>query len=181
MSDCELIAQVAHDKWAIVSDLLRSLRSNDQMSESLGLSKLLISLFRSQKMSYSLKKFEKITFFNVFYSFFLLKFFKKSKRFCSFLLSKVSESLRALRTNERSWAICSVCLEGMRNRERIAQVAHQKWVNERIAHFFEQITHSLIFGQKSSDSLRKPMNEFPALMYSIKNEPFCSCVKRDKM
>ena len=75
MSDCELIAQVAHDKWAIVSDLLRSLRSNEQMSESLGLSKLLISLFRSQKMSYSLKKFEKIIFFNVFYSFFLLKFF----------------------------------------------------------------------------------------------------------
>ena len=37
----------------------------------------------------------------------------------------------------------------------------------RIAHFFEQIAHSLIFdfcfGHKTSDSLGKPMSEFPAL------------------
>ena len=38
----------------------------------------------------------------------------------------------------------------------------------RIAHFFEQISHSLIrsffiFGHKTSDSLGKPMSEFPAL------------------
>ena len=36
----------------------------------------------------------------------------------------------------------------MRDREQIAQVAHQKWANEWIAHFLEQIAHSLIFGQK---------------------------------
>ena len=35
--------------------------------------------------------------------------------------------------------------------------------NERIAHFFEQIAHLLIFLQTMSDSLRKPMSEFPAL------------------
>ena len=35
----------------------------------------------------------------------------------------------------------------MSDPERIAQVAHQKWANE----------------QKTSDSLRKPMSEFPTL------------------
>ena len=67
----------------------------------------------------------------------------------SFLVSDVSESLRSLTKNERC--------------EQIAQVAHQKWANEWIAHFFEQIAHSLLFGQKTSDSLGKPMSEFPAL------------------
>ena len=46
----------------------------------------------------------------------------------------------------------------------IAQVAHQKWAHEWIACFFEQIAHSFIFGQKTSDSLGKPMSEFPALL-----------------
>ena len=35
MIDCEKIAQVAHVKRATVSDSLRSLRINEQMSESL--------------------------------------------------------------------------------------------------------------------------------------------------
>ena len=35
--------------------------------------------------------------------------------------------------------------------------------NERIARFFEQITHSLIFSQKTSDSLRKPTSKFQAM------------------
>ena len=60
------------------------------------------------------------------------------------------------------WAIRSGRWEEMSDRERIAQVAHQKWANEWIAHFFERIAHSLIFGQKTSDSLGKPMSEFPA-------------------
>ena len=51
----------------------------------------------------------------------------------------------------------------MSNPEIFAQVAHQKWANEQIAHFFEQIAHWLIFMQKMSDSLIKPMSEFPAL------------------
>ena len=33
-------------------------------------------------------------------------------------------------------------------------VARQKWANEWIARFFEQIAHLLIFGQKTSESLR---------------------------
>ena len=60
--------------------------------------------------------------------------------------------------------------------ERIAQVAHQKWaiwVNHSgrspkmsESHVFFSIllnAHSLVFLQKTSDLLRKPMSEFPAL------------------
>ena len=54
-------------------------------------------------------------------------------------MSDVSESLSSLTKNERPWA------------------------NEGIARFLEQIAHSLIFSQKTSDSLRKLMSEFPAL------------------
>ena len=68
----------------------------------------------------------------------------------SFLVSDVSESLISLKSNE--WC------------EQIAQVAYQKWANEWIAHFFERIAHLLIFGQKTCDSLGKPMSEFPALL-----------------
>ena len=64
----------------------------------------------------------------------------------SFLVSDVSESLRSLTKNERPWAIRSGCSEEMSNRERIVQVAHQKWANEQIAHLFERIAHLLIFG-----------------------------------
>ena len=35
MSDCEWIAQVTQDKWATISNSLRSLRGNEQMSDSL--------------------------------------------------------------------------------------------------------------------------------------------------
>ena len=70
-----------------------------------------------------------------------------------FLMSNVSESFRSLTKNEQC--------------ERIAQVAHQKKANEWITHFFERIAHSLIFSQKTSNSLRKPMSEFPALSITI--------------
>ena len=83
-------------------------------------------------------------------------------------MSDVSESLRSLTKNERC--------------ERIAQVAHQKWVirswlltkNERSARFFERVAHWLIFSQKTSDSLRKPMREFPALVLTINEKNFFS-------
>ena len=83
----------------------------------------------------------------------------------SFLVSNVSELLRSLTKNVRPWAIRSGRSEEISDLERIAQVAHQKWANERIARFFEGIAHLLIFGQKMSDSLGKPMSEFPALAW----------------
>ena len=72
-------------------------------------------------------------------------------------------SLRLLTKNERC--------------ERFPQVAHQKWAHEWIAHFltnrsfFERIAHLLIFLQKTSDSLRKPMSEFPALVWDEATNP----------
>ena len=66
----------------------------------------------------------------------------------SFLVSDVSESLRSLTKNERPWAICSGCSEEMSDRERIAQVAHQKWANEWIAQFFKQIVIRSFLGKK---------------------------------
>ena len=77
----------------------------------------------------------------------------------SFLVSDVSKSLRSLTNNDQPWAICSGRSPKMSDHERIAQVAHQKWVNERIAHL-------LIFSQKTSDSLRKPLSKFPAQGWS---------------
>ena len=79
-------------------------------------------------------------------------------------MSDVSESLKLLTKNERPWAICSGRSPKMSDHERIAQVAQQKWANERIARLFKQIAQSLIFGQKTSDWLRKPISKFPVLM-----------------
>ena len=86
---------------------------------------------------------------------------------CSPKMSDVSGSLRSLTKNEQPLAIRSHRSEEMSNREQIPQVANQKWANEWVAHFFEQIAHLLIFGQKTSDSLWKPMSEFPALVYTF--------------
>ena len=57
MSDHERIAQVAQDKWVIVSDSLRSLILNERMSDSL-------KIFRLKK--------SKILFFSMFYTRFLI-------------------------------------------------------------------------------------------------------------
>ena len=84
----------------------------------------------------------------------------------SFLVSDVSESLKLLTKNE--WC------------EQIAQVAHQKWAMwanrsgrspkmSDVSKSLRSLTknapmrESLIFSQKTSDSLRKPMSKFPAL------------------
>ena len=74
------------------------------------------------------------------------------------------------------WANRSFRSPKMSDHERFAQFAQRKWAmcgnrsfrspkmsNEWIAHFFERIAHSLIFGQQTSDSLGNQMSEFPAL------------------
>ena len=87
-------------------------------------------------------------------------------------MSNVSESLRRLLTkNERPWAIRSGRSPKM-----------SEWLV-----FFEWIAHSPIFSQNTSDLLRKPMSEFPALQKrlplfqmtrwtesSAKVQPFCN-------
>ena len=56
----------------------------------------------------------------------------------------------------------------MSNRERITQVAHKKGANEQIASF---LSKSLIFSQKTSDSLKKLLSKFPALHTTCENQP----------
>ena len=144
MSDHERIAQVAQRKWATMSESLRSLKTNEQPWA--------IRSGRSEEMSDLLKKF----------------WLKKTK-----ILFLVCFIYCTIKKNIEKWANRSFLLisyflvNDVSDRERIAQVAHQKWANEWITHFFERIAHSLIFGQKTSDSLGKPMSEFPALAKSI--------------
>ena len=58
-------------------------------------------------------------------------------------------------SKEQLWANCSDCSWQKSNRERFAQVAHDKWENEQIAHFFQRIAHLLFRSPKTSDSLKK--------------------------
>ena len=61
----------------------------------------------------------------------------------------VSESLRSLTKNEWPWAILSGRSPKM-----------SEWANRS---FFEQMSESIFFSQKTRDPLRKPMSEFPTL------------------
>ena len=79
-------------------------------------------------------------------------------------MSNVSESLRSLTKNERPWEICSGRSPKMSDHERITQVAHQKWANEWITRFWANHSFAHLL-QITSDSLRKPMSEFPTLRY----------------
>ena len=72
---------------------------------------------------------------------------------CSFRLPKMSDHEWFAQVPQRKWAIW-----------QITHFAHQTWANEWITHFFEKIAYSLIFGQKTSDSLGNQMREFPALL-----------------
>ena len=156
-SDCEQIPQIAHDKWTTVSNLLRLLMINEQIARFFWVHRSFV--FCSQKTSDSLNKnLTKIIFFGTFF----VSFKQKTSYLLipSFLMNNVSESLRSLTKNERcewiariahqKWATISICSGGspkMSDHERIAKAAHQKWANERIAHYFERIAHSLIFSQ----------------------------------
>ena len=179
MSKCEWFAQVPQDKWATVNKSLRSLITNEQMwaicsgssgqmSESLtfwanhSLAHFFeqiphFSLLRTKNDWFAKKNLKKFIFFLRFYSF--LKFFKKQK-IRSFLLRKVSESLRSLRTNEWQWASRS---EGMSDRERITQVAHQKLAKEWIIHVLRESLICSLFWQKICDLLRNSMKEVLSL------------------
>ena len=126
-------AQIAQDRWANVTNSLRSLRTNEQLwgnrsGHSWKMSKCeqfaqvaqekwaneqitrffeqsLNFLFCSQKISDLLKKNWKTCIFCMFLQFF--GSFLKKQTIRSFLLSEVSKLLRSLRTNEQPWVICS--------------------------------------------------------------------------
>ena len=135
MRDCERIVQVTHVKKATVSESLRSLKTNERISESFVFSEQITHLlFCSQKPAIRSNFFlTKIKFLKRFLSI----FFKQA--ICSFPLfnegmSNVSESLRSFTKNEWPCGILSGLSPKM-----------SKWAN---CLFFEQIDHLLIFSQK---------------------------------
>ena len=82
-------------------------------------------------------------------------------------MSDVSDSLRSLRSltkNERPWVIRSGCSLKMSEHERIAQVAHQKWKNERAnwsffwanRSFAHIVAKSQRFAQKTDERIPNP-------------------------
>ena len=152
MSNCEQIVQVAHDKRAPVSNLLRLLMIKEQLSKLLVfLSKSLIVLILT-KTSNLVKKFNKILF-NFCVS---LKNMSNSL-IPSFLKSDVSESLRSLTTKERLWA------NGSGRSPKMSKCANRLffWANCSLAH------HLLIFEQKTSNLFRKLLSKFPTLQWIL--------------
>ena len=81
----------------------------------------------------------------------------RSSLICSFAQiaqikwATMSDSLRSLRTNERLRVNRSGPSCQKSDRERCAQVAHDKWANERSTCFFERIAHLLFRSQKKAN------------------------------
>ena len=183
-------AKIAQDKWANVSDLLRSLRTNErlwgncldrswQMSlmtnewmwairsgHSGQMSELIGFLSKSITFIFRSQKIsdwlKKKIFLIIFFVRFL-QYFLKSKRFAHSFWAK--------------WANRSGCSGQMSDCKRFAQVAQKewaivskllrsltkKWANERITHFLSKLLICSLFWQKTSDSLQNSMSEFPTL------------------
>ena len=82
-----------------------------------------------------------------------------NERIARFLSKSLTRSFFAKKQaicSENRWATMSESLKLLTKNERIARF----WAN---CSFFEPITHSLIYSQKTSNLLRKFMSEFPAL------------------
>ena len=118
--------------------------------------------------------------------FFILKM--SESLILSFLVSNVSESLRSLRGNERSWANCSgrspkmskwvnrsqslIWFEQNEQNEQMSEWAMREWANSQPWRELLKNSNlidvswkslSIYIGQKTSDLLGKQMSEFPAL------------------
>ena len=177
MSDHERIAQVAQDKWATVSNSLRSLRGNEQMSDSLKK----IWLTKSN-----------ILFFSMFYI--QLFYLKMSELLISSFwwpmgvnrsgrspkMSNVSKLLWLLTKNEGPWAILLGRSEEMSDREQIAQIAHQKWANEWIVHFLRKKNRSFThfwaknewFARKTKEQIPSPAKTKKHAFSGVQNDSF---------
>ena len=109
MSDCEGFSQIAQDKWATMSESLRSLKTNERPWANLSgcswkwanVSDLLRLLKINERFAQNiLAKKSKILFFSMFYiRFFILKM--SVSLIPSFLVNDASESLRSLTKNEQ--------------------------------------------------------------------------------
>ena len=80
---------------------------------------------------------------------------------------KMSNHERFAHFTQRKWAIVS---------ESLSSLTKNECMNELLI-VFKQIAHSLIFGQKKSYSLGKPMSKFPALAATVSKGLNCQIVK----
>ena len=71
----------------------------------------------------------------------------------------IAHLLKLLRSNKQLWAIRSDRWGQMNNCKQFSQISHDKWANEWIAHFFEQITHLLFYSPKTSNLLKKNLTK----------------------
>ena len=135
--DRERIAQVPHDKKINSKQFAQVAR--DKRANERFFRSFALSLTKNQQ--FALKNLNKIVSFVHFF----VSFFKQ-------------------------WANCSFPRSGsspkLRDCERFALVPHQKYANEQIARFFERITYSLIFSQKTSDSLKNWWVNSPPWIFS---------------
>ena len=116
--DREQIAQVAHDKWATASDLLRSLMINERMNESLVFSEqIAYSLFCSQQTSVSRKQFWLKSYFLV--------------RLCMYFLRGIHLFPLCYWV---MWVNCSGCSPKMSKWANCLFF----WANRSFAHFFRK-------------------------------------------
>ena len=118
MSDCERITQVAHDKWATMSNLIMI---NERISDSL--------------TNFWLKK-SKILFFSMFY---IIFFYLKNERFTNSLFFN-ERCERIAQVPHQKWATMSESLRLLTKNEQIGrffeQIDHLLTKNEQMAHFF---------------------------------------------
>ena len=110
MSNHEWIAQVAQDKWATVSNLLRLLMINEQMSYSL--------------KTFWLKSYFLVCFLYVFW-------FKEMSDLLipSFLMSVVSELIRSLTKNKRCEQITQVAHQKWATMSDLFRGNERLWAN----------------------------------------------------
>ena len=150
MSNSEQIAQVAHDKWVTVSDSLRLLMINERMSESLVFGENLL-------FAHSLTKNKQFTFF---------------VRFCPFFVSLKKTAIPSFPLFYWAlWVNCSGRSPKMSNvSESLRLLTKHERMGESLVFLSKLLFRSLFahfFLQKMSDLLRKPMNELPALPWTI--------------
>ena len=158
MSECERIAQVAHNKWANVSDLLRSLMINEQIARFFEWIAHL--LFRSQKASDNLKKIGKNRNFVRFYSF--LDFLKKGK--ASLIPSERSEQIAQVAQDK--WATVSDSLRSLSRKaivsESLRSLSKNEWMSESLT-FWANRSFAHLFGKneqfapKFNERIPKPV------------------------
>ena len=151
ISKFERFAQVTQDKWA-----------NEEIARVFWANCSFFS-FVYTKLAIRSKKFEKL-----YYLYNFTVFWSKKKKKITHSFWAVSKLHRSLRTNVQPWAIRSRHSEGMSDCEGIAQVAHQKWANEHIAHFLSKWLICSLFRQTTSNSHQgqDSMSDFPTLPLS---------------